>query len=219
MTQRRKAFLAGGVASLAVLALGFSVPAVAADAGRAEVDVAAPAASGVPVAAAASAAAPAATYAMIGAEQVRVATTLSIMEESDRDRMNRYARRLMREVRRTPEALDYRTIAEIPDARTVGYGDCKSFSVAYRNFLRSMGYHPDSLLLSVVDLPNGDPHMVLLIRVKDYVNGLSEKTLVYDPNRPVILPIQALMRDGYRFRAREVAPGGPLVNFDGRQIS
>lgn len=218
MTQRRKAFLAGGVASLAVLALGFSVPAVAADAGRAEVDVAAPATAGAPAAPAAGASA-AATYAMLGTEQVRVATTLSIMEEGDRDRMNRYARRLLREVRRTPEALDYRTVAEIPDARTLGYGDCKSFSVAFRNFMRSMGYHPDSLLLSLVDLPNGDPHMVLLIRVKDEVNGMSEKTLVYDPNRPVILPVQALMRDGYRFRAREVAPGGPLVNFDGRQIS
>lgn len=158
-------------------------------------------------------AASAQTFSTLNGQSIRIATSLTVFEDGDDALMERLRAELTATVTPT-DPLPYHTIGDIPDARTLGYGDCKSFSVAMRNMLVEQGFARDSLLLAGVLTEKGEPHMVLLIRGK--ADG-KEVTRVYDSRVRQITTVEALKRHGYTFQSRENAPDPDaiLVNHDG----
>lgn len=154
---------------------------------------------------------------MLNGQPIRIATSVVVFEEGDDALIERLRAELTASVRPT-DPLPYHTLQEIPDARTLGYGDCKSFSVAMRNMLIEQGFPKDALLLAAAKTEKGEPHMVLLIRGKH--NGV-EMTWVYDSRVRHITTVEDLIKHGYEFEGRESAPGpdAVLVNFDGFNLS
>jgi predicted transglutaminase-like cysteine proteinase len=155
-------------------------------------------------------------YANINGEQVYVAMSMTSLRPRDLDDMNRLKYQLEREVRRV-DPLPYRTLTEIPDARDIGEGDCKSFSVAFRNMLISeMGWPSSTLHLASATTEDGQPHMVLLIEVRE---DNREKIYVFDIRVSEIVEISQLTEHGYRWSARESSMGSNvMLNFNGRTI-
>lgn len=146
--------------------------------------------------------------------QVRVATALTVFEAGDDRLLERLRGNLMASMRTVPP-LPYGTIQSIPDARTVGYGDCKTISVAMRNILIEQGFVEDSLLLAVATTEKGEPHMVLLIRGK--WRG-KEETRVFDIRVQEITTIERLIAHGYKFEGIQSAsgPDAIMLGFNGK---
>lgn len=154
----------------------------------------------------------------INGQEVRIATLYLSLEQGDRQAFDRAALALSRAVPISATPLDYSTLAEIPDARTVGIGDCKTLSVAFRNILvDTMGFDRESLLLATAKLPSGALHMVLLINVVD--NG-KQRTLAYDSIKHAVVPISELTQEGYQWIGRESYPDANtrLLRFNGTNI-
>lgn len=147
---------------------------------------------------------------------IRVATGLTVFEAGDDRLLERLRAELMASVRPS-DPLPYATLGSIPDARTLGYGDCKSISVAMRNVLVEQGFARDSLLLAAATTERGDPHMVLLIRGK--YRG-KEDVRVFDTRVQEITTVARLVEHGYRFEGIENYPGADavLLNFDGYRL-
>lgn len=155
----------------------------------------------------------------INGQPVKIATVHTHLEDGDRAAFARVARELRQSVRISRTPLPYRTLAEIPDAREVGVGDCKTLSVAFRNILKDrFGFPEESLLLATADLPNGEAHMVLVLLVVD--NG-KQRMMAYDSLRDAVVPIEDLTREGYKWHGRESFPGQDaiLLNFNGRSLT
>lgn len=145
---------------------------------------------------------------------VRIATALTVFEPGDDRMLERLRRNLMASMRTVPP-LPYGTIPSIPDARTVGYGDCKTISVAMRNILIEQGFVEDSLLLASAITEKGEPHIVLLIRGK--WRG-KEDVRVFDIRVEEITTIARLVDHGYKFDGIQSAsgPDAIMVGFDGK---
>lgn len=150
----------------------------------------------------------------VGGVQVRVATSLTVFEAGDDQLLEGLRSNLMASLRTVP-ALPYSTLQSIPDARLVGYGDCKTISVAMRNILIAQGFPEDSLLLATADTEKGEPHMVLLIRGK--WQG-KEQTRVFDIRVQEITTIERLIEHGYKFDGIQSAsgPDAILLRFNGK---
>lgn len=145
---------------------------------------------------------------------VRIATTLTVFEAGD-DRLLERLRHNLMDGMKTTDPLPYGTIPSIPDARLVGYGDCKTISVAMRNILIEQGFAEDSLLLATAVTEKGDPHMVLLIRGK--WRG-REEVRVFDIRVREITTVERLIEHGYKFDGIQSAsgPDAILVGWNGR---
>jgi predicted transglutaminase-like cysteine proteinase len=135
----------------------------------------------------------------LNGQQVRIANTVTIMEDGDRWKVNELKRRLDRLYRQ--------------DGAT--YSDAEYGENFRRLVVRQMEFSRDSILLAVADNAQGERKTVVLLRVRDG----SERTYVMDRSRNVILPITALLSQGWTFHARETEPGGVFVNFDGDKLS
>lgn len=91
-----------------------------------------------------------------------------------------------------------------------GYGDCEDFALAKRRELIELGWHPSTLLLSVVRQQNGDGHAVLLVRT-------DHGDLILDN---LISTIHVWHETPYQFVKRQSqAHAGEWVQIDdGRQV-
>jgi predicted transglutaminase-like cysteine proteinase len=109
------------------------------------------------------------------------------------------------------------TLDSIPDARQIHRGDCKTYSVAFRNILaEEYGFNRSNLLLALTYDEMQEPHMVLLIKVTDKGR---EQTLVYDCRFGQIMTLENLNGLGYRFWAREKSPNGIVIKWDGQPFA
>lgn len=135
--------------------------------------------------------------------------------------LNKAKRDLERTVPVSDEPLPYHahngTLDSIPDARVIHRGDCKTYSVAFRNILvEQYGFSKDSLLLALAYDEMDEPHMVLLIKVMD--KG-SERIVTYDARFGQIMKLEDLTNLGYRFWAREIAPDKIVIKWDGQPFA
>lgn len=99
--------------------------------------------------------------------------------------------------------------AMIPDARTQGYGDCKSISVAFRNAMVEQGYPADAMLLALGTTEKGIGHMVVVIKT-------TTGDLVFDSRLKRITTPDALIASGFKFEGIESAPGMVLIGYTGK---
>lgn len=59
---------------------------------------------------------------------------------------------------------DYYRADEVWAYPTDGYGDCEDYALAKRRALIALGWHPSTLLMTVVREQDGDGHAVLMVR-------------------------------------------------------
>lgn len=98
--------------------------------------------------------------------------------------------------------------AMIPDARTQGYGDCKSISVAFRNAMVEQGYPADAMLLAFGLTEKKTGHMVVIIRT-------TTGDLAFDIRTNKLTTVSGLRHVGYRFEGIESAPNKVLIGYNG----
>jgi predicted transglutaminase-like cysteine proteinase len=132
--------------------------------------------------------------------------------------LNKAKRQLERAVPVSDTPLPYHahngTLDSIPDARVIHKGDCKTYSVAFRNILvEQYGFSRDSMLLALAYDEMDEPHMVLLIKVTDKGR---ERLVTYDARFGQIMKLEDLTNLGYRFWAREKAPDDIVIKWDGQ---
>lgn len=60
--------------------------------------------------------------------------------------------------------IDYYRADEVWAYPSEGYGDCEDYALAKRKALIALGWHPSTLLMTVVRESEGDGHAVLMVR-------------------------------------------------------
>lgn len=150
------------------------------------------------------------TQAQLNGKPITIATSVTVLEKGDRVLMEK-ARRSLANIRQVP-ALPFTEAGDIPDARVLGYGDCKTLANTYRKILVDAGFVEDSLLLAFAETENGDPHAVLIIRAK---SGGAQVNYVYDARFSHIETLDDSIRRGYVYTAIEAYPYGQFLNWDG----
>jgi hypothetical protein len=73
------------------------------------------------------------TTTSMNGQSITIAMKATVLENGDEKMFLTEKKNLMASVRLSSTPLPYTTTASIPDARKVGYGDCKSMSIAFRN--------------------------------------------------------------------------------------
>jgi hypothetical protein len=154
--------------------------------------------------------------ATLNGQSIEIANQATVLEESDEKMFADEKRVLMSSIRLSPVPLPYLTTRSIPDARKLGYGDCKSVSVAFRNILISKGFIRDSLLLALAYTERGESHAVLIVRA---IHGRKRIDFVFDIRVGKIETIDQSISSGYRYYSIEATPEGPLVGWNGKRYN
>ena len=151
----------------------------------------------------------------LNGEKVEIARSITGMQSGDLEMMEKERKELLSKVKLTDKPLPYKTAAEIPDAVELGYGDCKSLAVAFRNILVKKGFFKDSLLLAQLHTENGSQHAVLIIRM-----GKAGKQInyVFDTRSGKIETVEDSIRAGYKYFAIESVPNGRFLGWNGKKF-
>lgn len=132
--------------------------------------------------------------------------------------LNKAKQQLERVIPPSDSALPYKahngTLDQIPDARVIHRGDCKTYSIAFRNILvEQYGFDRNNLTAGFAYDEMNEPHMVLLIKVMDKGR---QRVVVYDARFGQIMALEDLTNLGYRWWGRERSPNGVIIKWDGK---
>lgn len=150
----------------------------------------------------------------LNGQPVPVANSITVLQQGDMQMFETERKALLAKVKLTDKPLPYKTVAEIPDAVALGYGDCKSVAIAFRKILLSKGFFEDSLLLAQLHTEKGDQHAVLIIRA---ANGTKPVNYVFDTRTNKLETVEDSLRAGYKYFAIESVPGGPFIGWNGQK--
>lgn len=153
------------------------------------------------------------TTVTLNGKPAEIANSATALVAGDMALMEKHRKELETVKRVAP--LPYATVASMPDAREMGYGDCKVLAKTFRAMMEHEGFIPNSMLIALATTEKGDPHAVLVIRA---IKGDQLVSYVYDIR---VLRIETLdsLRRGYKYEAIEAYPEGQFLGWNGKEYT